>query len=319
MPSNFTGPAPRGVYPRPADAFGDDYTRPLAAVPPYGTLAAWPAASPHPRFHAPGPWGPPPVGPDPRRRAGTWVAAGGAAAMVVAAAVAVGVVTERSRDRQPAPPLTSAPTAPPTPEASPAPVAPPPAVVGDTDLVRMLPQEAHVAEVVGAASLQPMDKLNGPGLLSGYSDPAACVSTIIPADKSAYVGSGVRATYVQALHDPDRSATHMVLNTVTAFDSASEAELFASTQAVTWQGCRTAPVNLDRDDEKPMIWVVKDVEQRGGMLTAHTHVRDGGTYCQRALVVKMNVVNDVAVCTDMPSDAAVRLAEDTIGRLGQAT
>jgi hypothetical protein len=343
MAQAFTRPAPGGIYSGPGPLRGDENTRPLAPLPPYAvrpTPANWgqsfqpprpvppvyqppvsPSAptvwsSPNARpVLPPAPWGMPPSKPGLGGRQWAWIAAAGAAAL----AVTVGVVAAVANGRDD---VAGSPSRPAVATASPSPAAvpPPPAtVVEDTDLPRMVPLEAHAAEVAGAVALEPIAKTSGPGLLSNYTDPAGCAGALVPATKSDYAGSGVRATYVQALHDPDRQQLHLVVNTVSTFDSASQATQFATTQAVAWQGCQASPIMLYANEEKPTTWVVSDVAQQGEMLTARAFVRDTGAHCQRALTSKLNVIVDVQVCTATVTDAAATLATEIAGHVGQAT
>lgn len=340
MAHAFTRPVAGGIYSGPGPMRGADYTRPLASLPPHAlrpTPASWDQSFQPPRLVPPvhqslvspsdptvwigpnacpvlppAPWGMPPAKQGRPGRRWVWIVAGGAAALAttvgLVAAVASGHIDVAGSASLPADAT-----------ASPSSAAPPPTVVEDRDLPRMVPLEAQAAEVAGAAALEPIAKTSGPGLLSDYTDPAGCAGALVPATKSDYAGSGVRASYVQALHDPDRHQLHFVVNTVSTFDSASQAKQFATTQAVAWQGCQASPIVLDANDEKPTTWVVSDVTQQGDMLTARTFVRDTGAHCQRALTTKLNVIVDVQVCTATVTGAAATLAKEITGHVGRTT
>ncbi len=327
----------------------DDYTRPLTLVPPYPgqpVSGNWVQPFPPPRPPGPmnyvgwapaaavwsgptarsalpaAPWGPPPAKPGPSGRWWAWIAGSGVAALAVAIAVIAAFVSgcggvDGPSSRPVAAPASPSPAAAPAPPPPPAP--PAPIVIEDAQLPRMVPLEAHVAEVVGASRLEAMAKATGPGLLEDYADPAGCAGALVPATKSAYEGSGVRATYVQALHDPARNQVHRVVNTVSTFESAAQATQFATEQAVAWQGCQTVPIVLDGNEGHPSTWVVSDVAQHDGLLTGRGLPPDSAIRCQRALKANLNVVADVLVCADTVTNAAAALATEIAGHLGQAT
>jgi hypothetical protein len=346
MAQAFTRPAlGGGIYSGPVPLRGDEYTRPLAPLPPYAVRPApanWgqsfqpprpvpPVYQPPVSSSAPtvwsgpnarpvlplAPWGMPPAKHGLGGRRWAWIAAGGAVALAVTVGV-VAAIANGSDDIAGSSSRPAVATASPSPAVVPPPP-PAPTVIDDAQLPRMVPLEAHAADVVGAVALETIAKTSGPGLLADFTDPAGCVGALVPATQSAYDGSGVRATYVQALHDPDRHQLHLVVNTVSTFDSASQATQFATTQAVAWQGCQAAPIVLDANRGTPTTWVVSDVTQRGEMLTDRGFVRDTGAHCQRALTTKLNVVVDTQVCTDTVTDAAAKLATEIAGHVGQAT
>ncbi|MDD4865696.1 MAG: sensor domain-containing protein [Mycobacterium sp.] len=342
MAQTFTRPAPRGTYPSPDLFNANEYTRPLAAgTPPaarpqpnaYGQ--PWPPAHPAVSFSPvvarpagpawagpyagptlpPGPWGPPPANHGPRSRGWVWGAAAGVAALTVTAAVIAGAMNSRHGVARATPVAAFTPSS--QPSVAPAPVPAAPTLVDDSQLPRMVPTDAHVAEVAGAASLEPMAEQSGPGLLSDYSEPAGCAGAVVPATKAAYAGSGVRATFVQALHDPDRHQLHLVFDTVSTFDTSSAATSFVTAQTAAWRSCQAAPILLDPAQEKPTTWAVGEITQNGDMLTARTHLRDSAAQCQRALVANLNLVADVQVCTGTVTDAAATLATEIVRHIGQ--
>lgn len=348
MPEPFPRPAAGPSFPDapPAPVRSDDYTRPLTLVPPYPgqpVSGNWVQPFPPPRPPGPmnyvgwapaaavwsgptarsalpaAPWGPPPAKPGPSGRWWAWIAGSGVAALAVAIAVIAAFVSGCVGVDGPSSRPVAAPASP-SPAAAPAPPPPPaPIVIEDAQLPRMVPLEAHVAEVVGASRLEAMAKATGPGLLEDYADPAGCAGALVPATKSAYEGSGVRATYVQALHDPARNQVHRVVNTVSTFESAAQATQFATEQAVAWQGCQTVPIVLDGNEGHPSTWVVSDVAQHDGLLTGRGLPPDSAIRCQRALKANLNVVADVLVCADTVTNAAAALATEIAGHLGQAT
>jgi hypothetical protein len=267
----------------------------------------------------------PPAGGD-SRKAQRWLLAAAVAALVAAAgAVAVagstgrhgGSLTASGGVHVPALPTKS--VAPPQTLSVPVPssVGSPssPSVISDAALPTLLPDPAFVAHVMHAATLEPIDKLTGPGMFTDTADPAQCVGLILPVTKNAYAGSRSRSTYVQALHDQSSNSKGTVVNGVTTFPSASSANDFVTQQAATWQGCRAAVV-LDPDADKPITWTIQDVSQQGDTLTAHINV-PGGPACQRALTWQKNVVIDVTACSADPSNEAVTIASAISQRVTQ--
>lgn len=296
------------VLPYNAGKWGQPFPPPRPAEPTnYATVSGWAPAAP---------WGPPRGKPGLNGRGWAWIAGSGVVALAVAIAVIGAFVSGRGGVDGPGSRPVASPVSP-SPASAPAP--PAPTVIEDAQLPRMVPLEAHAAEVVGAARLEPLAKATGPGLLEDYADPAGCAGALVPATKSAYEGSGVRATYVQALHDPARHQVHRVVNTVSTFESGAQATQFAAAQAVAWQSCQAAPIVLDGNEGHPSTWVVSDVAQHDELLTGREFVRDSGIRCQRALKTKLNVVADVLVCADTVTNAAAALATEIAEHLGQAT
>lgn len=156
-------------------------------------------------------------------------------------------------------------------------------------------------------------------MFTDQTSPPQCASVVVPVAKAAYLPAGPRATYVQALHDPDTNQLHTVFDGVTTFSTESAATAFVNQPALTWQSCRVSPIVVDPNKDKPMTWTVQDIAQRGDILTASTTLQNGGSVCQRALTAKRNVVIDVTTCTGNPGSAATTLASKIAQRLGQGT
>lgn len=276
---------------------------------PWGVPNAW---------APPAPWGMPPAGGQNPKTQRWLLAVAGAAVAVSAITVAV-AASASGHNNSPAVPGGVPVPAPPTKSsAAPAPSTPvaPPHVtaISDSALPTLLPDPAYVAQVMGTAGLEAIDKLSGPGMFTDVADPARCVGAIIPANENAYAGSGSRATYVQALHDQGRTAT--VLSAVTTFGTASSAGDLVAQQGAAWATCQSAPVVLNPSRPDPMSWTVEDVSVRGGIITARISAA-GGPVCQRALTSNNNVVVDVTACTAHPSNEAVTIASTIAKRAAQ--
>lgn len=274
---------------------------------------------------APGPWPQPPFAGNGRGTQRWWIAASGAVAVVVAAAVAVVGFTAGHGDSHttasggvhvPAPPVKSAP---PAPTAAPTPNSAPSAgsLVDDSALPTLVPRIAQVSRVMGSAAMEPIDKLNGPGMFADKANPAECAGAILPAAATTYSGSGARSTYVQALHDQDPSTPITVFNAVTTFMTESAAAAFVNQQPSTWQGCQAGPIVLDPDKDKPLTWTIRNVAQRDNMLSANTSLGGAPATCQRVMTAKRNVVIDVTACSGNPGDSGVALASMIAERMGQ--
>jgi hypothetical protein len=318
-PRRRFAPAP-GVSPHPgwgqAPAAPNHYPGPIPQLAPqhsnpWGVPNTW---------GPPAPWAQPPAGGQSPKTQRWLLALAGAAAAVAAITVAVAASTARHNDsaagpagvQVPNPPTKS--TAASAPSAS-APVAPPShaGLVSDEALPTLVPDPAYIGQIMGTTGLEPIDKLDGPGMFTDDADPAQCVGVIIPANKNVYVGAGSRAAYVQALHDQSRTT---VFDGVTTFATSSLAGDFVTQQAPTWQACQSTPIVMDPSHDKPMSWTVQDVTRQGDTLTARVSV-PGGPSCQRALTSKNNVVIDVTACNANPSNEAVTIASEIARRAAQ--
>lgn len=300
-------------------AAGSYGSRPASVIAP-PALGRW--SAPPGWAGVPGPWAMPATA----SRSGTgqrwWIAAAAAVLAVVVATVTVLAIaadpsgSARTAGRGvavPAPPVKSTP-GPQTHSRTPAP--PPVSLVEDAALPTLVPDIATVSQVMGAARLQIIDKLNGPGMFTDTTNPPECANLVISAPRAAYGPAGARATYVQAMHDQNPGQLHTVFNAVTTFATESAAADFVRQQAITWQGCRVGAIVLDPDKDRPLSWTVHDVTQRGEQLTANVGLQSQHALCQRALMATRNVVIDVDACGDNPAGAAVMLASRISQRLG---
>jgi serine/threonine kinase PknH len=338
MTHTLTGPAPYTGYPQqvPSDAAGRDR---WSGLPPATSASAqwapqspitYPGQLPPAAFYPAGGWGQPttPGQPWPSaaptrlgRRGVAWIAAGGTATLAVAIATVVALTTGHGNTELsasggvhvPTPPVKSAPAPQPDAPISPSTSTP---EIADVDLPGLLPPEAHISEVVGAVNLEPIDKLNGPGMFNDDANPAQCVGAVMTVAKAAYAGSGVRNTFVQALHERDQSELHTVFNGVSTFGSAAEATSFVNQQSGIWQSCQASPIVLDPGKSKPLTWTLRDVAKRGDILTANAAMDGSPATCQRALTARRNVVIDVMTCSREVADTAATLASEIAEHMG---
>ncbi len=302
---------PRTRY-APAPAWGPPAPIPPMAAPQqqlWGAPNAW---------APPAPWGMPPAGGQNPKTQRWLLAVAGAAVAVATITVAVAASTSGDNNSHAVPGGVPVPAPPTKSSAAPAPSTPaaPPHVtsISDSALPTLLPDPAYVAQVMGTAGLEAIDKLSGPGMFTDVADPAKCVGAVIPANENAYAGSGSRATYVQALHDQAHTAT--VLSAVTTFGTASSAADLVGQQGATWATCQTAPVVLNPSHPNPMSWTVQDVSVHRGIITARISAA-GGPTCQRAVTSNNNVVVDVTACDANPSNEAETIASTIAKRVAQ--
>jgi hypothetical protein len=332
MTHTLTGPAPYTGYPQQVPSGAATRDRWSGLPPATSAPAQWapqspityPGPLPPAAFYPGAGWGQPATARQPwpsaaptrvGRRVVAWIAAGATATLAVAIATVVALTTGHDNTelsasggvRVPAPPVKSAPAPQPNAPISPSTSTSP---IADTDLPGLLPPEAHVSEVMGAPNLELIDKLNGPGGFIDEANPAQCVGAIMPVAKAAYAGSGVGATYVQALHDRDGGGMHTVFNAVSTFGSAAEATSFVGQQAGIWQSCQATRIVLDPNKSKPSTWTLRDVAKRGDILTANAAMDGSPATCQRALTARRNVVIDVMTCSRQLADTAATLASE---------
>lgn len=289
---------------------------PPGPIPPMAPPQARPWGVPN-AWAPPAPWGAPMGGQNPKTQ--RWLlAVAGAAVAVATITVAVAASTSGHNGSPAVPGGVPVPAPPTKSSAAPAPSTPvaPPQVtsISDSALPTLLPDPAYVAQIMGTAGLEAIDKLSGPGMFTDVADPARCVGAIIPANENAYAGSGSRATYAQALHDQGRTVT--VLSAVTTFGTASSATDLVGQQGATWATCQTTPVVLNPSHPNPLTWTVQDVAVHRGIITARISA-SGGATCQRALTSNNNVVIDVTACNANPTSEAETLALTIAKRVAQ--
>jgi serine/threonine kinase PknH len=196
-----------------------------------------------------------------------------------------------------------------------APTTVPPAVVEVSALPGLLLDAATVNSLEGAIAMQaqPDPKANVP--YTGEINHPECAGLAHPATRMALDGSGWVAMQAQYLREPGDEWNHAVTQTVISYANAEGASAFAAKQAENWAKCTGKSLTMTTKTAS-VTWSVGPANSRDGVLTALlTQEGAGGWACQRALMVRSNIVIDTRTCGDNVVDQAATIARKIADRI----
>jgi serine/threonine protein kinase len=146
----------------------------------------------------------------------------------------------------------------------------------------------------------------------------ACLPLYQPGEAPAYAHSGWTALRVESLTRPG-AGLPMAVQYAVLLPSANDANAFFTASAQSWQACSNRQYTWTGTGavKGMVVWSVGPVSNVNGTLSAtETGKGEAGSItCQRALTVANNIVIDINVCENDPSNVAVTIAHQIAAKV----
>ena len=166
------------------------------------------------------------------------------------------------------------------------------------------PEQVNVA--MGAAGMTVTNSQTAMSDNSATMEPQECLAIDGAAEAPVYANSGYRAERDQSLNDGD-NFTHYLKQAVVLFPTAEKAGAFFDASAQQWPACRQYTHTQSESQ-----WSVGQISNANRTLTTTATQQNAGAPgwgCERALVLRNNVIIDINTCSANPADSALQIAE----------
>ena len=166
------------------------------------------------------------------------------------------------------------------------------------------PEQVNVA--MGAAGMTVTNSQTAMSDNSATMEPQECLAIDGAAEAPVYANSGYRAERDQSLNDGD-NFTHYLKQAVVLFPTAEKAGAFFDASAQQWPACRQYTHTQSESQ-----WSVGQISNANRTLTTTATQQNAGAPgwgCERALVLRNNVIIDINTCSANPADSALKIAE----------